>query len=148
MRYANVVSKTYCLPAQKLDLAYRDFFTTLDQANIQITSLPFLVSSELPNDWVAVKMHITIKDPVLNLPQGMHFDSYFSIEPMASLAIYGEDIEEKTREGYERLGTFLEEQGLRAITPIFNIMRGDEALTYVILKLGYAENPVEVGDDV
>jgi hypothetical protein len=139
MRCANVISKTYLLPKDKLELAYRDFFQAVDKTGAKMASLPFFISAPAEGDTVSIRLYLPMLSTPKQLPPGLHFDSYFLIEDMASLAVCGEGIDAKVEQGYQRLEGFLDEQGLAPATPVFHILRADDSLTYTILKVGYRQ---------
>jgi hypothetical protein len=137
MRYANVVSKTYVLPQSKIALALEDFMESLATLNKANNSLPFFSVILAENGQMRLKIHIALKAPVATVPAGLHFDSYFQVTDMASLAVCG-DFENKMAEAFNELHGFLEQEGLRPITPPFVILSGDQTLSYAIVKVGYA----------
>jgi len=139
MRYANVISKSYQVPRQKLDLAVSDFLEQIAALEPKIASMPFFSIQELPNDWVFIKLYISLQNPMSNLPKGLHFDSYFFIDNMASCAIHGNDLQNQTAEGHDKLQAFLSEKSLVPTTPVFTEIHGDEDFTFTILKVGYTE---------
>jgi len=139
MRYAHVFSKTYQIPKDKIDLALKDFFEQVMSVSARIASLPFFTMHELPEEWVLIKIHISMKNPPTHIPEGLHYDSYFYIDQMASLAICNDDIQKQSAESYDKLLMFLEQNNLAACTPIFCIMSGDDTLKYTFFKVGYTE---------
>ena len=142
MSYANVVSKTYQIPKSRIELVFEDFYTEVLALNSKIFSLPFFTVAELPDDWLLIKMHTAMSAPVAAMPKGLHFDSYFHIDQMASLAVCGEGIDKKTEEAHDKLLSCLEESALIATTPVFYVMSGDTTLQYTIVKVGYCDPEV------
>jgi len=137
MRYANVVSKSYSVPQDKLELAMTDFFEQTAKLNRQLASMPFYSLEELPDNQVFIKMYLSLQYPLEDLPQGMHFDSYFNIGPMVSCAVYGDDMEAQGANSYNRFQPFFEQNKLIPVTPVFTVLRGDSDFSYAILKIGY-----------
>ncbi|MDR2106601.1 MAG: DUF5085 family protein [Coriobacteriales bacterium] len=136
MRYANVVSKAYVLPQQKVSSAIQDFMESLVVLGKANSSLPFFSAVLAEDGWMRLRMHIALKAPVATVPDGLRFDSYFYVTHMASLVVCG-DIEDKMPEAFSELNDFLEQKGLRPTTPPFIILSGDETLSYTIVKVGY-----------
>jgi hypothetical protein len=141
MRYANVISKAYQIPAEKLDLAITDFLEQIAFLEPKINSLPFFSIQELSNGWLAVRLYMSIQSNMDNLPEGLHFDSYFYIDQMASSTFCGDSLEAQSAESYDKLLMFLENQDLIPTTPVFSILSGEDNFFYTILKVGFMHRP-------
>ena len=57
---------------------------------------------------------------------------------MISTCIYG-DFESNTEKAYYVLLKYIEENNLTQITPIFNVMAGDNELQYMFIKVGVSQ---------
>ena len=88
---------------------------------------------------MSLKLYLSLLSTPKQLPPGLHFDSYFQVEDMASLAVCGDGLDVKVEQGYQELERFLDEQGLAPATPVFHILRADDTLSYTILKVGYRQ---------
>jgi len=140
MQYKNVLSKSYAIPQDKQELAIRDFLeAVISIQRLELSSLPFFAIEGEKDGALRIKYYISIEnnDPGI-LPQGLHFDSYFGIAPMAGLMLSG-DFNAQSGAAFEELHKALDENGLTAITPVFVILGGDSPFQYATFKVGYAD---------
>lgn len=135
----NVVSKSYAAPEAQMQKTIEDFITAIAAAELENTSLPFFIMEPLENNWIKLKIHISVEHCYPKLPMDLHFDSYFSIDNMASLCVSKEP-EKHMSEAYEQLFNYLHENSLQAITPVFQVLGGDKNIQYTFLKVGYIQS--------
>ena len=139
MQYKNVLSKRYLLPKDKQGLAAKDFMESVLGVSEELLTLPFFMVEPANDDNIFVTYYISIEqnDPGI-LPKGLHFDSYFGIDPMASIVLSG-DFAAKSEEAYQDIYKALDAHGFRAVTPVFTTIGGDSSFSYATLKIGYAD---------
>ena len=132
----NVISKTYVLPEAQIQSGMIDFMYSVDRVGATPAALPFFIMEIMKNEWVKIKFYMPVEQDFLQMPNNMHFDSYFSVDDMAAVCVSKEP-EKNISEAYVKIFDFLKSNSLRAITPVFHVLGGDKEKTYTILKVGY-----------
>ncbi|MDR3364455.1 MAG: DUF5085 family protein [Clostridiales Family XIII bacterium] len=145
MQYKNVLWKSYRIPKDKQELAINDFLKDVISMNVEMKTLPFFAIESQQGDEIKIKYYISIEnnDPG-TLPQGIHFDSYFGVDPTAATVLAG-DFPSQSEQAYETLYGELTKSGLSPVTPVFVILGGDSAFQYAVLKVGYEKAAVLPG---
>jgi hypothetical protein len=133
----NVISKTYVVPQKNIPEAIKDFMGRIVELNNTPAGLPFFIMQIMDNNLIKIRLYLSIEQDTPNLPKGMQFDSYFCVEPMAALCV-SRDPDKNMSEAYVVLYNFLQENKLKATTPIFQILGGDSRMQYTFLKVGYS----------
>jgi hypothetical protein len=134
---ANVVSKTFVCPNNKADEALGNFLKEILDAGHVPVGLPFFVTEpDLESGWTKLQFYISIEHTDPLLPDNLHFNSYFSVDSMASLCVACNP-EKNMSEAYVRLTDYLRKNSLAPVTPIFQILGGDADTQYTFLKVGY-----------
>jgi ubiquinone/menaquinone biosynthesis C-methylase UbiE len=139
MQYKNVLSKSYRIPKDKQELAIRDFLEAVIAMGGEMATSPFFAIEGSKDEEIIVKYYVSIEN---NNPgtliRGLHFDTYFGVEPMAAAVLAG-DIAVQSEKAYEMLYETLEKNGLVATSPVFVHPSGDNDFQYATLKVGYAD---------
>lgn len=135
----NVVSKTFVCPEDKVGEALSDFLQEILDIGQTPAGLPFFIMNSDPESgWLKIQFYISIEHSNPQLPEGLHFDSYLSIDNMAALCI-ARDPEKNMPEAYDTLFDYLKKNSLIPITPVFQVLGGDKDTQYTLLKVGYRE---------
>jgi len=135
----NVLSRSYRIPKDKQELAFRDFLDTVLAMKIEMKTLPFFAIEAEKDDEIVIRYYLSIENNNPgSLPSGLHFDSYFGISPMAAIVLPGE-FEAKSSEAYQALYDAIDGAGMIAVTPTFVFPSGDSSYQYAIMKIGYAD---------
>ena len=135
----NVVSKSFVCPQEKVGEALTAFLTEIINAQYTPAGLPFFIlDSDPENDWIKIQFFISIEHTDPQLPDGLHFDSYFSMDNMAALCV-ARNPEKNMPEAYKRLFGYLKAHSYTPVTPVFQVLGGSQDLPYTILKVGYRE---------
>lgn len=139
MRYANLVSSSYVVSAKNIPKVLTDFYQKVFELDNSISSLPFFSLQEAEDGRFFVRLYNSLVKPMITLPPGLHFDSYFYIEKMASLAVYGSEYTSLAAEGTEMIVAYLNKRNLETVGPLFTVLAGKGELSYPILKVAYRE---------
>lgn len=137
IRLTNVISQKYYFNYKDFENAMKDFLNEVNALNVNIKGFPFYSINVFPttNENVGMEFFISVEEDYINVPEGMNFHSYFSIENMISTTVFN-DYEKNSNEAFLRLKKFINENKLEQITPFFNVISGDYTLQYIFLKVG------------
>ncbi|MDS0525609.1 DUF5085 family protein [Clostridium sp. SHJSY1] len=145
LRFSNVVSKKVNFHYKNMEEEINNFLMSISDKNLKAKG-PFYYSiNSLPmSENVEGEFFMPIYEDHIYDLYDLEFHSYYSIENMISTCIY-EDIEENTELAYYNLLTYINENNLFQITPIFHIVSGDSSMQYVFIKIGVVERESEKG---
>jgi len=137
IHHKNVVSKTFVYPQDKVGEALSDFMKAILDAGHTPAGLPFFIMDpDLKSGWSKIRFYTSIEHADPQLPDDLHFDSYFSVDNMAALCV-ARDPEKNMSAAYVALLDYLEKNSFTPITPIFQVLGGDKDTQYTFLKIGY-----------
>jgi hypothetical protein len=134
MHYKNVLSKSYFIPQSELLNTINNFVDEIAEIGYTFVHKPFFSVQIVDDDFGLTKCFASVEEDNPNVHEGMHFDSYFGIDDMATVMLSKNNINDYTSV-VSRMSSRLDESGLILITPTFFIF-GEEA-TYMTIKVGY-----------
>ncbi|WP_018662586.1 DUF5085 family protein [Heyndrickxia acidiproducens] len=133
--YRNVVWHTYDIHVSQFEMALEDFNEKLTAAHLTVKGPLFYVLYNIPFD---ERMLIDIYMPVeqSNIPKDsdLTFQSYFYIDQMLMTRVKGQFASD-TEKAYDELFRHVIENDEKISSPIFHILRGDEEIQWVEIKI-------------
>ncbi|NMM62861.1 DUF5085 family protein [Clostridium sp. P21] len=137
IRLTNVISQKYYFNYKDFENVMKEFLDEVNALKVHIKGFPFYSINMFPtiNENVGMEFFISVEEDYIDVPEGMDFHSYFSIENMVSTTVFN-DYEKNSEEAYSKLQSFIKENKLEQTTPFFNVPSGDDTLQYVFLKIG------------
>lgn len=137
---ANVISKKYYLNYNDFETAMEEFLDEISNYRINIKGFPFYSINGIPgkDKNIYVEFFVSTTGSYLEVPEGMRFHSYFNIEGMIAVTVFN-DYEKNSEKAYEKLKKYMDENDLEQVTPVFNVIGGDDTLQYITLKVGIAK---------
>ncbi|MBD7910199.1 DUF5085 family protein [Clostridium cibarium] len=139
LRFSNVVSKKVNFYYKNMEEEVNNFFKSITSKKLSAKGPFFYSINSLPMaEQVEGEFFMPIHEDLIFDLYDLDFHSYYSIENMVSTCIY-EDIENNTELAYFNLITYINDNNLYQITPIFHIVSGDSSMRYVFVKIGVTE---------
>lgn len=139
IRYSDVLSRKYKFYYKDIEGVMDEFINDVKKSGVKIKGPVFYSINDILSDEIVYgQLFAPIESDDIHIPEGMEFSSYFSIENVISICIY-DNFEQNAKAGYENLMNYLKENNLEQVTPVFNIIGGDEYFTYLWLKIGVAQ---------
>lgn len=146
IEYRNVVMSTYDIHVSQFEMALEDFNEKLTDAHLTVKGPLFYALYNIPFD---ERMLIDIYMPVeqSNVPKDtdLTFQSYFYIDQMLMTRVKGQ-FEANTEKAYDELFRHVMENGYKISSPIFHILRGDDEMQWVEIKIKVFEDDDEADD--
>lgn len=135
LMYRNVAWDSYTVHYTEFDKAIEEFNHQLVAAELTINGPLFYALHNVPLDEM---MYVDICIPVvqsnISSESDLKFQTYYYIDQMIRTRIIG-DFASETEFAYEKLFTFSLLNNLQIASPIFHILRGDDEVQWVDLKV-------------
>lgn len=133
--YRNVAWYSYVFHYSEFDQAVNDFNERLVNANLTINGPLFYALHNAPVDeMMYVDICIPVEQSYVSSRHDLNFQTYYLIDDMLSTRVIG-NFEKETEVAYERLFTFSFVNELKIVSPIYHILRGDEEVQWVDVKI-------------
>jgi hypothetical protein len=144
IRYKNVIARKYRFHYSSMEEVTTEFINDIVKLGATIKGPLFYSINNVPMDEVLnAEFFMPIEEDYIEVMEDMNFHSYFSIEDMIAYCVYT-NFEQNTEIAYSILLSYIEQNHLQQVTPIFHILSGDKSLQYIFIKIGVISNVEEV----
>lgn len=145
--YRNVVWHSYEIHYTDFERALDDFNDKLVHAGLSINGPLFYALHNAPLEEIMnIDFYIPVEQTYVPRDTRLLFQTYFYIDGMLMTRVKG-DFQKNTEFGYEKIFTYAIENELQICSPMYHILRGDEDIQWVELKLKvFAEDEEELTD--
>ena len=139
IRYKNVISKRFTTNFSDVEKCFETFSQELKEKDIMVKG-PFYVaindlSEEGPLD---VELFASIY-PLQNVPDGMNFHTYYSVEHMASMVVKN-NIDKNVTKYLRSLLVAINSIGCKTNSSIYLVYENLFGQTYVTIKIAYVRD--------
>ena len=133
--YRNVVWHSYKLHYADFERALEDFNQKLVNAHLTISGPLFYALHNVPLDeMMEIDIFVPVEQTYVSREKTLLFQTYFFIDGMLMTRMKG-DYEENTEVAYAEIFHFVKDNNLQITSPIFHILRGDDEVQWVDLKV-------------
>jgi len=133
--YRNVVCHSYEIHYTDFEKALDDFNEKLVQAGLTINGPLFYALHNAPLEEIMdIDIYIPVEQQYVDPATNLLFQSYFYIENMLMTRVK-EDFNVNTEKAYEEIFRYAIDVNLQIASPMYHIIRGDEELQWVDLKI-------------
>lgn len=144
IRYRSVIARKYRFYYREMEQVLQDFVEDVLKIGATIKGPLFYAIHNVPLDEVLyAEMFVSVENDAVEVMEDMQFHSYFSIEDMISICVFG-DVANNTEIAYRLLIDYMEENGLKQTTPIFHVLSGDSSMPYVFIKIGVTDQDGQI----
>lgn len=143
IKYTSVISRKYRFYYKDMEQYLSNFMNDVMKLKVTIKGPLFYSLNNVPMDEIMnVEFFMPVDEDYVNVPEDMHFHSYFFIDKMISTCDLA-DHEASTETAYGELLHYMESHYLRQTTPIYHIVSGDRSLPYLFIKIGFSPQSME-----
>lgn len=133
--YKNVVWHSYEIHSSQFEKALNDFNEKLVKANLTIVGPLFYGLKNIPDGEVlAVDIYMPVEQSYVAKDGVLNFQSYFYIDDMVMTRVKG-NVEVNTESAFDELLRYTIDKNYTIVSPIFHIIRGDDEIQWVELKV-------------
>ena len=133
--YRNVVWHSYEIQSSQFEKALNDFNEKLVKANLTIIGPLFYGLKNIPDgEILAVDVYMPVEQSYLAKDENLNFQSYFYIDDMLMTRVKG-NMEVNTEFAIDDLLRYAIDKDYGIASPIFHIIRGDDEIQWVELKV-------------
>lgn len=146
--YRNVVWHSYKVHYTEFEKALADFNKKLIKAKLTINGPIFYVLHNFPLDEIMnIDIYVPVEQRYVSRNKGLLFQTYYYIDNMLMSRVKG-DFEVNTEIMYAEMFHYIEENNLQIASPMYHVLRGDDELQWVELKLKVFVEDNEESDPV
>lgn len=133
--YRNVVWHSYKLHYADFKRALEDFNQKLVNANLTVNGPIFYALHNVPLDeMMEIDLYVPVEQTYVSREKGLLFQTYLYVDGMLMTRVKG-NYEENTEVAYAEIFHFVEDNDLQIASPIFHILRGDDEVQWIELKV-------------
>lgn len=146
MMYRNVVWHSYEFHYSNFEHVVDDFNEKLIAANLTVNGPLFYSLKNVPLDErMDIDLYVPVEQSYVPRDKNLYFQTYFFIDQMLMTRVKG-NFAVNTERTYEKLFSYALQHNLQIVSPIFHILRGDDELQWVEIKVKVDDDNDELSD--